>query len=81
MDRQDYAASTRNRKSHAIKSFFNFLKRQRIIENDPAEELIPPSPLKDEPRFLSEEEYNWLLRAVSHNPRDAAIIELSYKPE
>lgn len=76
MDRQGYAASSRNRKTHAIKSFFNFLKRQKIISNDPAEELIPPSPSKDEPRFLSEEEYQRLLRAVSHNPRDAAIIEL-----
>jgi integrase len=47
-----------------------------LIDNDPAAELIPPSPNKDEPRFLTEDEYNRLLRAVSHNPRDAAIIEL-----
>ena len=76
MDREGYAASTRNRKTHAIKSFFTFMRRQKVIAHDPSEELIPPSPNKDEPRFLTEAEYNRLLRAVSHNPRDAAIIEL-----
>jgi integrase len=31
---------------------------------------------KREPRFLSEDEYRWLLRTCSHNVRDAAIIEV-----
>jgi site-specific recombinase XerD len=76
MDRQGYRASSRNRKTHAIKSFFHFLKRQKYLAVNPAEELIPPSPSKDEPRFLTQDEYQRLLRAVSHDPRDAAIIEL-----
>lgn len=76
MDRHGYRASSRNRKTHAIKSFFDFLKRQRIIKTDPADELIPPSPSHDEPRFLTEQEYQALLRAVSHDIRDAAIIEV-----
>jgi site-specific recombinase XerD len=76
MDRQGYKASSRNRKTHAIKSFFHFLKRQKYTAVNPAEELIPPLPAKDEPQFLTQEEYQRLLRAVSHDPRDAAIIEL-----
>jgi site-specific recombinase XerD len=76
MDRLGYRPSSRNRKTHAIKSFFQFLKRQKYIATNPAEELIPPTPSRDEPRFLTAAEYKELLRAVSHHPRDAAIIEL-----
>jgi site-specific recombinase XerD len=76
MDGQGYLTSSRNRKTHAIKSFFRFITRQKYIATDPAEELIPPSPSRNEPRFLTQDEYQRLLRAVSHNPRDAAIIEV-----
>jgi site-specific recombinase XerD len=76
MDLGEYRASSRNRKTHAIKSFFDFLKRQRIIKVNPADELIPPTPSHDEPRVLTRHEYQALLRAVSHDIRDAAIIEL-----
>jgi site-specific recombinase XerD len=76
MDRRDYSASTRNRKTHSIKSLFHFLHRLGITTHNIADQLIPPSVQKHEPRFLSEPEYQRLLRACSHKPRDAAIIEL-----
>jgi site-specific recombinase XerD len=76
MDRRSYQASTRNRKTYAIKSFFNFLHRRGVIAENVAHDLIAPKPQKREPRFLSEEEYKRLLRVCSHHPRDAAIIEL-----
>jgi site-specific recombinase XerD len=76
MDRRDYKASTRERKTYAIKTFFKFLHHQAIIADDVAGRLIPPRPEKREPRFLSEEEYQLLLRVCSHHPRDAAIIEV-----
>ena len=58
MDRRGYAASTRNRKTYAIKSFFNFLCRQGMVVENMASDLVAPQPPKHEPRFLSEEEYN-----------------------
>lgn len=76
MDRRGYKPSTRRRKTYAIKSFFKFLHRHGIVETNVASRLIPPPPVKREPRFLSEEEYQRLLRVCSHNPRDAAIIEV-----
>ena len=76
MDRRGYQASTRNRKTYAIKSFFNYLHRQGAVAQNVARELVAPQPKKREPRFLSEEEYKGLLRACSHHPRDAAIVEL-----
>ena len=76
MDRRGYAASTRERKTYAIKSFFRFLHHHGMIATNVASKLIPPRPKKPEPRFLSEDEYQRLLRACSHNPRDAAVIEV-----
>lgn len=76
MDRRGYAPSTRERKTYAIKTFFTFLHHQGIIRENVADRLIPPQREKREPRFLSQQEYQQLLRAASHHPRDAAIIEL-----
>jgi site-specific recombinase XerD len=76
MDRRGYAASSRERKTYAIKTFFKFLHHQGITSDDVATRLIPPQKGKREPRFLSEGEYQQLLRVASHHPRNAAIIEL-----
>jgi site-specific recombinase XerD len=76
MDRRGYKASTRRRKTYAIKSFFRFLHRQEVLRDNVADRLIPPRVVRQEPRFLSKDEYQRLLRACSHNVRDAAVIEL-----
>jgi site-specific recombinase XerD len=76
MDRREYKASTRERKTYAIKTFFKFLHHEGLIANNVASRLIPPRSEKREPRFLSEEEYQQLLRVCSHHPRDAAIVEV-----
>lgn len=76
LDRRGCKASTRKRKTAAVKVFFNWLHRQGFIAEEVASRLIPPKPQKIEPRFLSKPEYQALLRACSHRPRDAAMIEL-----
>lgn len=76
MDQRGYAASTRNRKTQAIRIFFQFLYRQGLTQHNIASELIPPTPTKREPRFLSETEYQRLLGACAHNPRDTAMVQL-----
>jgi site-specific recombinase XerD len=76
LDHRGQKPSTRNRKTHSIKTFFSFLDRHGVLQNNPALKLIPPRANKKEPRYLSEEEYRRLLRSCSHNARDAAIIEV-----
>jgi len=76
MDRRGYVSSTRNRKTQSIRILFQFLAFYGITERNLATELIPPRIQKQEPRFLTEAEYQRLLRVCSHNARDAAIIEL-----
>ena len=76
LDRRGLAGASRRRKTYAIKSFFSFLLRSDLIPRDPSERLIPPRSEQAEPRVLSKEEYEALLRACSHHTRGAAIIEL-----
>jgi len=76
LDRSGYTGTTRRRKTSSIKSFFGFLKQYGYITNNVAEGLIPPAREYKEPRVLTTREYQALLRACSHDIRDAAIIEL-----
>lgn len=76
LDRRGYSGVTRRRKTASIKSFFRFLKVYDLIANNPAEQLTPPERETREPRYLTTREYQALLRACSHHPRDAAIVEL-----
>jgi site-specific recombinase XerD len=76
LDRRGYTGTTRRRKISSIKSFFGFLKWYGYITNNVAEGLIPPAREYKEPRVLTTKEYQALLRACSHDIRDAAIIEL-----
>jgi site-specific recombinase XerD len=76
MDRHRLAGATRRRKTYACKSLFAFLHRSEVIPYNPAERMVPPRAEQKEPRVLSKAEYQGLLRACSHHPRDAAILEL-----
>ena len=76
LDRRGLQGSTRNCKTHTIKSFFKWLVRQELLIRNPTLGLIAPRAIKKEPRFLSEDEYRRLLRACSHHARDAAMMEV-----
>jgi site-specific recombinase XerD len=76
MERRGNSLSTRRRKALSVRSFFRFATERGFIAQNPAERMIPPRVPRKEPRFLSEVEYKELLRACSHHPRDAALIEL-----
>ena len=76
LDRRGLAGSSRRRKTYACKSFFGFLYRSGYIPQDLSERLIPPKAEQKEPRVLTRQEYEALLRACSHHPRDSAIIEI-----
>lgn len=76
LDQRGLAGASRRRKTYACKSLFAYLCRSGVIPSNPAEQLRPPRSEQKEPRVLSKAEYQALLRACSHHPRDAAIIEL-----
>jgi site-specific recombinase XerD len=74
--RRGYAPSSQQRKTYAIKTFFQFLTKQGVIEHDISERLIPPEVVRQEPRVLTAEECALLRHACRGNVRDAAIVEL-----
>jgi site-specific recombinase XerD len=76
LDRRGLAGLPRRRKTYACKSFFSFLYRSGYILQNPSERLIPPKAEQKEPRVLTKQECEALLRACSHHPRDSAIIEI-----
>jgi site-specific recombinase XerD len=72
------AASSRTRKIVAIRSFFKYLKKFHIIEDNPVSELESPKQMKKLPRYLTLQESLALLDAVDgrHAARDYAILTL-----
>jgi site-specific recombinase XerD len=76
LDGRGLSGITRRRKTASLRAFFGFLAASGFLANNPTLELVPPEREYREPRFLTRQEYQALLRACSHNARDAAIVEL-----
>ncbi len=80
---RNYALATVARKVAAVKSFFDFLVADGILQSDPTENLSSPKVGKSLPKPLSAAEVEALLAepAKLSSPeakRDAAMIELLY---
>ena len=76
------SAATISRHVAALRSFFQYLKDEKIIETDPSSELKPPKVIKKEPSILTEEEVDRLLSQPDLHTfkglRDRAMLELLY---
>lgn len=70
------------RKISALRSFFKFLQREKIIQNNPALLLMTPKLDKKLPKFLSEEEMVRFIESPSlkkeAGKRDRALLEALY---
>ena len=81
---QPYASSTIARKVAAIKSFYNFLTAQGIIETNPTVNIDSPKVKKRLPQTLTFAEVEQLLEAPAdgHSPknlRDIALLNVLYE--
>lgn len=76
------SSSTISRTISALKNFFEFLKKEKLIEDNPAISIHSPKQIKKTPSILSEEEVNLLMKQPDANTfkgsRDSAILELLY---
>ncbi len=76
------SSSTISRTISSLKNFFDFLKKDKLISDNPAESIHSPKQIKKTPSVLSEEEVNSLLELPDVNTfkgaRDSAMLELLY---
>lgn len=79
---QDYARRTVARKLSALRSFFNYLMREGIVETSPFNYVRTPKLDKKLPKFLYAQEMQTLLDAPDGSTplgkRDKAILETLY---
>ncbi|MBK8901361.1 MAG: tyrosine recombinase [Anaerolineaceae bacterium] len=83
MKDQPYASSSVARKVAAVKSFFNYLHANQIVDENPTTDIDSPKVKKRLPKTLSFEEVERLLEAPSQkkspkNLRDMALLNLLY---
>jgi site-specific recombinase XerD len=76
LDKRGLSGTSRRRKTFALKTFFDFLELHEYVTMNVAHRLIPPESEERTPRVLDEDEYKRLKLTVTHEPRDAAIVEL-----
>src|SRR5689334_15030432 len=81
-DGNAYRPATIARKLAALKSFFRYLRNQRLIDHDPVDKLDTPRIQKDLPQVLTPEQVNCLFEQVDvHTPagiRDLAMLHVLY---
>lgn len=82
MEKENFASSTISRNVAALKAYFHYLVREKILEDDPTEFLKAPKIEKKQPGILTVEEVDLLLSQPSKDTpkeiRDKAMLELLY---
>jgi integrase/recombinase XerD len=77
-----FKSTTINRKISSIKTFYIYLKKQKLIDIIPTENIIVPKQEKNLPKSISEKEVETLLNSINGSNnielRDKAMIELLY---
>lgn len=77
-----YSPKARNRKLYSLRSFFKFLKKKKIIEDDPTQSIeATKTDLKSEPIYLRVNEIKKYIEAIhryqsKYRKRDLAITKM-----
>ena len=78
----EYSKTTIARKIAAMRTFFRFLYREKIVNCNPAEAIRSPKKPKKLPSFLNEDEVTQLFNIIEPNSpttaRNRAILEVLY---
>ena len=82
LQKQGKSSSTISRTISALKNFFEFLKKEKLVEDNPAMSIHSPKQVKKTPAILSEDEVTQLMElsdpSTFKGSRDSAILELLY---
>jgi len=82
LQKKGKSSSTISRTISALKNFFEFLKREKVVMDNPVTNIHSPKQIKKMPAILSEDEINELMSLPDNGTfkgsRDSTIIELLY---
>nr|WP_312576280.1 tyrosine-type recombinase/integrase [Sedimentibacter sp.] len=82
LQKQGKSSSTISRTISALKNFFEYLKKEKVISDNPVMNIHSPKQIKKIPSILSEEEINELMalpdKDTFKGSRDSALLELLY---
>ena len=77
-----YTRTTISRKIAAIKTFYRYLYRERLVNSNPAVNIKTPKKIKNLPEFLTDAESNLILNGIEAKTpsqyRDRTIMEVLY---
>ena len=77
-----YTRTTVSRKIAAIKTFYRYLYRERLVNTNPAANVKSPKKIKNLPEFLTDTEVNKILDGIEEKTpslsRDKTILEVLY---
>ena len=79
--RQGIGSNSLQRELSAIRSFYNFLLKNRLVSINPAQHIQAPKQARKLPKTLDVDQVNGLLEAGTNSPleiRDVAMFELFY---
>lgn len=74
----ELSPASRNRKSSTLKSFFNYLFQERLIESDLASQIHSPKVPKKIPHFLSVDEILSILHSFDQDPEPQDLQKLLF---
>jgi len=79
---KNYSKTTVSRKITAIKTFYKYLYREKLIQHNPADNIKGPRKAKNLPQFLNNNEVKSVFDSIDLNTvsgiRDRTIFELLY---
>lgn len=79
---RNYSKTTTSRKIAAIRTFYRYLYRERLVSANPADNIKSPRKVKSLPKFLSDDEVYLIFNQLDNsNPsqfRDRVILEVMY---
>lgn len=82
MQKFNYSKTTTSRKIASLRTFFNYLYREKITDLNPVKGIHSPKKTKSLPKFLTEEETEKILNGIKCDTppryRNKVILELLY---
>jgi site-specific recombinase XerD len=73
---ENYSKKSASRKLNSIRTFFRFLKNEKIIEQNPSLDVTHPKYIQAPPRIFSKLEYRAIRDVAKDNPRTYAMVEI-----